>query len=214
MIQLREAKIFELPLFLSMLKTLKVRPTDRHAFDTANMNFVIQGETIDFKKLEFLGDAVSLLGNGKMNLDWDIDLNLYSIIGRNRINIPLISELYRAGSQKALWINVTGKLDNPKTNRHVLPQLNDSLQQIFQPQQSFAGQGSSFASRLGDQIIGSTDFSSNSQWPTGSQGITFSQTTTGATNRTPIFRSPSPGTWFESPAAREASTNVSNTYFR
>ena len=62
------------------------------------MDFVIQGETIDFKKMEFLGDAISLIGNGKMNIDWDIDLNFYSILGRNRINIPLISELYRAGS--------------------------------------------------------------------------------------------------------------------
>ena len=85
--------------------------------------------------MEFLGDAISLIGNGKMNLDRDIDLNFYSVMGRNKINIPLISELYRASSQKVLWINVDGTLDNPRTHRHVLPQLNESLQQLFQPRE-------------------------------------------------------------------------------
>ena len=190
-IQLRQAKIYELPTFLSMLKLLKIRQADRTAFDTGNIDFEIQGETIDFKKLEFLGDAISLIGNGKMNLDWDIDLNFYSIIGRNRINIPLISELYRAGSQKALWINVTGKLDNPQTNRHVLPQLNDSLQQIFQPQAS-STQGIGLANRF-DQTNRVFDIPAN-----------------GSTT----FRSPSPGTWFDAPTPRESRSNFSGSLFR
>ena len=230
-IELRQAKIYELPVFLQTLKTLKIRPADKHAFDTANMDFVIQGETIDFKKMEFLGDAISLIGNGKMNIDWDIDLNFYSILGRNRINIPLISELYRAGSQKALWINVTGKLDNPKTNRYVLPQLNNSLQQIFQPQQIAASQGTGLASRFENPYSASPETSaSNSLWPAGSQSLNgysnygvsdvssnqlSSQATTQATTvGTPNFRSPSAGTYFDAATPREAQSNFSNTLFR
>lgn len=212
-IQLRQAKIYELPVFLSMLKILKIRPADRTAFDTGNIDFEIQGETIDFKKMEFLGDAISLIGNGKMNLDWDIDLNFYSIIGRNLINIPLISELYRAGSQKTLWINVTGKLDNPQTNRHVLPQLNDSLQQIFQPQQNTTTFGSGLAERRLDSPIRTFENPSNgSQWPVGSQTWGSSQGASSPGATTP--RSPSPGTWFDPPAAREARSNFSNSLFR
>ena len=226
-IQLRQAKIYELPVFLQTLKTLKIRPAEKHAFDTANMDFVIQGETIDFKKMEFLGDAISLIGNGKMNIDWDIDLNFYSIIGRNRINIPLISELYRAGSQKALWINVTGKLNDPKTNRHVLPQLNNSLQQIFQPQQVSADQGIGLTNRFENRYSGGPATSGlNSLWPAGSQslngynnygasaasaGQVSSPATTGAT---PNFRSPSAGSYFDAVSPREANSNFSNTLFR
>ena len=191
-IKLRQAKIYELPAFLTLLKRLKIRHADRTAFDTGNIDFEIQGETIDFKKLEFLGDAISLIGNGKMNLDWDIDLNFYSIIGRNRINIPLISELYRAGSQKALWINVTGKLDNPQINRHVLPQLNDSLQQIFQPPQGSTAPSIGLANRF-DQTNRVFDIPAN-----------------GSTT----FRSPAAGTWFDVPPPRESRSNFSSSLFR
>ena len=136
MMQLRDAKIYELPVFLSLLKILRIRQADRTAFDSSNIDFTIEGETFDFNRMEFLGDAVSLIGNGKMNLERDIDLNFYSVMGRNRINIPILSELYHRGSQKILWINVDGTLDNPKTHRHVLPQLNDSLKQLFQPRET------------------------------------------------------------------------------
>ena len=217
-IQLRQAKIYELPVFLQTLKTLKIRPAEKHAFDTANMDFVIQGETIDFKKLEFLGDAISLIGNGKMNIDWDIDLNFYSIFGRNRINIPLISELYRAGSQKALWINVTGKLDNPKTNRHVLPQLNNSLQQIFQPQQSSVSQGTGLVSRFDNRYSdNSRTFPVNGSWPSGSQALSNfgNQLNSQATAvSSPIVTSPLPGTYLDAAAPREAQSNFSNTTIR
>lgn len=195
-IQLRQAKIYELPVFLSMLKKLRLRQADSTAFDTGNIDFVIQGETVDFRKLEFLGDTISLIGNGKMNLDWDIDLNFYSIMGRNKINIPLISELYRAGSQKTLWINVTGKLNNPQTNRHVLPQLNDSLQQIFQPPQGPTASSIGLASQSqSNQIF--ADAQNSSLWPAGSQ----SGSARVGSN------------WF-APGPRESRSNFSNTIFR
>ncbi len=132
-IQLRDAEIYELPIVLSLLKILKARQVTQTAFDSSNVDFTISGDTIDFDRIELLGDAISLLGNGKMNLDRDIDLNFYSIMGRNRINIPVISDLYRASSQQILWINVDGTLDNPQTHRHVLPQINDTLKQLFEP---------------------------------------------------------------------------------
>ncbi len=135
-IQLRDAKIYELPVILSLLKILKVRQVTRTAFDTSNVDFKVTGENVDFERIELLGDAISLIGNGRMNLDRDINLNFYSIMGRNRINIPVISELYRASSQRILWINVDGTLDNPQTHRNVLPQINDSLRQLFQPTNS------------------------------------------------------------------------------
>ena len=161
-IQLRDAKIYELPVFLSLLKIPNFRQLSRTAFDSSNIDFTIHGDIIDFNRMEFLGDAISLIGNGKMNLDREIDLNFYSVVGRNKINIPLISELYRASSQKILWINVDGTLENPQTHPHVLPQLNDSLKQLFQPrersglanrfQQGFNGPGA--LSGLSTQPLG------------------------------------------------------------
>jgi hypothetical protein len=134
-IQLRDAKIYELPVFISLLKILNVRQLTRTAFDSGDIEFQIMGERIIFDRMEFTGDAISLIGNGEMNLDWDIDLDFYSVMGRNKIEIPLISKLYRAGSQRTLAIKIDGKLDNPRTHRQVLPELNDNLNRLFNGQQ-------------------------------------------------------------------------------
>ena len=134
-VQLRDAKIYKLPKMLALLKTLNVGRTDRSAFDSSNVNFTINGSDIDFERIELVGDAISLIGNGRMNLEQDIALNFYSIVGRNKIRIPVLNELYHASSQRILWISVDGTVSNPKMSRQVLPQLNDSIRQLFQPVQ-------------------------------------------------------------------------------
>ena len=134
-VQLRDAKIYELPTILALFKKLNVGRSDRSAFDSSNVNFSINGSDIDFERIELVGDAVSLIGNGRANLDQEIALNFYSVVGRNRIRIPVLSELYHASSQRILWISVDGTVSNPKLSRQVLPQLNDSIRQLFQPVQ-------------------------------------------------------------------------------
>lgn len=132
-VQLRDARIYELPKVLTLLKMLNVGRTDRTAFDSSNVNFLINGSEIDFERIELVGDAISLIGNGRMNLEQDLALNFYSIVGRNRFHIPVLSELYHAGSQRIMWISVDGSVDDPKLSRQILPQLNDSIRQLFQP---------------------------------------------------------------------------------
>ena len=137
-VEVRDAKIYELPVFISLLKIFNVRQLTRTAFDSGNIDFKVLGERIIFERMEFIGDAISLVGEGEMNLDWDIDLNFYSVIGRNRINIPLISKLYREGSQRTLAIKVDGKLDNPKTHSRVLPEFNENVKRLFNPESAIA----------------------------------------------------------------------------
>lgn len=132
-VQLRQAKIYELPAMLSLLKLLRVGESDRAAFDSSNVDFTIDGDDISLNRIEMIGEPISLLGNGAINLDREIDLNFYSVMGRNRVNIPVLSDMYRASSQQVLWINIDGTLDKPEMHRHVLPQINDSLKQLFQP---------------------------------------------------------------------------------
>ena len=134
-VQLRDGKIYQLPVMLSLLKILRIGETDRTAFDSSNVDFQIAGEDVELNRIEMLGEPISLLGNGRIDFNRNIDLNFYSVMGRNRINIPLLTDMYRASSQQVLWINVDGTLDDPQTHRHVLPQINDSLRQLFQPPQ-------------------------------------------------------------------------------
>ncbi len=131
-IHLRDAKIYELPPVMRVLKVLQVKRVDDVAFDRGDIFFSVNGENIDVNGMEFNGDAISLIGNGRLNMDQDLDLNFYSVMGRNRINIPLISDLYRRSSQRFMWIKVGGDFKNPQISREILPELNDSLRQLFQ----------------------------------------------------------------------------------
>jgi hypothetical protein len=132
-VQLRQAEIFHLPLMLAVIKSMRVGTKSQIAFDSSNIDFRIVGQDIEFTRIEMLGTPVSLLGNGKANFNREIELNFYSVMGKNRFNIPILSDLYRASSQQVLWIQVDGTIDSPQTRRNVLPQINDSLKQLFQP---------------------------------------------------------------------------------
>lgn len=132
-IHLRDARIYELPPVVRLLKLFQVRSVDDDsAFDSGDIFFNVNGENIDINRMEFNGDAISIIGNGRTNFDHDLDLNFYSVVGRNRINIPLISDLYRRSSQKFMWINVGGTAQNPKVSKEILPELNGSMRQLFQ----------------------------------------------------------------------------------
>ena len=93
--QLRDAHIYELPLILSLLKILlPVKEVNRTAFDSCSVDFSIDGNHVDLERIELIGDAVSLIGNGEINYARQLDLNFYSVLGRGRFYIPLLSELY------------------------------------------------------------------------------------------------------------------------
>ena len=153
-LHLRDAKIHQLPVILSLLKILSVKEPNRTAFDSSNVDFSIKGEQIKFDRIELIGDAISLIGNGYMELFRHADMNFYSIMGRNRLYIPLLSELYRAGSQRVLWINIGGPLNNLQTSRRVLPGLDDGLRSLIDNGRNGNGSGSGNGSGIGNgQLI-------------------------------------------------------------
>ncbi len=131
-VRLRNARIYELPVILSLLTVSKISQFDRSAFDESNVDFTVRGTDIELNRIELIGDAISLIGNGTMNTNHAIDLNFYTVVGRNRLYIPLLTQLYRASSKQILWVRVDGTLQNPNTTQEILPGLNDTLKQVFE----------------------------------------------------------------------------------
>ena len=130
-IQLRNARIYEVPVILALLNVLRIKEPDRTAFDEAQMEFTVNGENFDFQKIELNGDAISLIGQGSVNMDSEVNLDFYTMMGRNRWFIPVVTKLYQAGSKQVWWVKVDGTLDNPQTQHEILPGLNDSLKLLF-----------------------------------------------------------------------------------
>lgn len=130
-IQLRDAKLYQLPFMMRLMRTASVNTDDDSAFQTADISFEIDGDRIPLQ-VACDGDVLRLRGEGWTNLRREIDLELYSYVGRripiSRVVAPLLSESRYA---TFMMIEVDGTLDNPIMQRRPFPQLEATLQQIF-----------------------------------------------------------------------------------
>lgn len=128
-----DANIYELPLLVAMLKVLRNRTPDTTAFNQCDMKFRIEGEHVHFDQLNLLGDAVSMYGRGESDFDRNIDLTFYALVGPADLPIPLWRAVAGGLSEQSLQLKVVGKYDRPEIQRHVLPAVDQMLQQ-FQTQ--------------------------------------------------------------------------------
>jgi len=129
-IRLREADVYELPLMISLLKILSNSPPNRTAFSKSDVDFRIEGEHIYFDRIDFSGDAISLLGKGEMDFESNIRLTFGAIVGRGELNLPILREIVGGASKQIMTIRVSGSLQNPETRKEAFPGVNQVLQQL------------------------------------------------------------------------------------
>jgi hypothetical protein len=139
-IRLREADIYELPLMVSLLKILSIRPPDSTAFTKSDIHFRVQGEHIVLDQINFNGDAVSLLGQGQVSFDRQIDLTFHAMVGRDEFRVPVLRGLLGEASQQIMQIRVGGTLDRPETRGEAFPVVSQALQQFQQNLQGVGGE--------------------------------------------------------------------------
>ena len=129
-VRLREADIYRLRQMTSLLKILSVRPPDKTGFTASDIDFHIEGDHVYFDQIKFNGDAISLIGKGQMNLQSDVALAFYAVVGRDRFQIPLVGDLFRGASQQMMLIRVEGKLSDPEIIREPFPGVQQALQRL------------------------------------------------------------------------------------
>lgn len=130
-VRLREADIYQLPLMVRLLSLLSIKPPDRTAFTTSDIDFLIEGDDLTFTRIDFSGDAISLKGNGRINAQRQLDLKFYPIVGRTEWQWPLIRPLLGQTGREFMLIEVTGTLDRTDLKRTVFPRFDERLQQLF-----------------------------------------------------------------------------------
>lgn len=118
---LREANLYELPAMIQLFGALRVSP-GQGAFDSADIQFGIDGDRLPVHELVLDGDIVSLRGSGWVNLRRELHLDLFANVGRR----SLVGSIFRPlSSSKAatLWqIEVNGSTTDPQIRR--LPLMN------------------------------------------------------------------------------------------
>ncbi len=112
---LREANLYELPAIIKLFGALRVSP-GQGAFDSADVQFGIDGDRLPVHELVLDGDIVSLRGSGWVNLRRELHLDLFANVGRR----SLVGSFFQAAT---LWqIEVNGSTTDPQIRR--LPLMN------------------------------------------------------------------------------------------
>ena len=129
-VQVTEANIYELPLLVGLLKVLRSATPDSTAFNQIDTKYRIEGRHVYLDQLDFLGDAVSLLGKGETNFDQQLNLVFHGVVGRNEIRLPLVKNFFDQVGQQTLQMYVDGTLSDPQIHTQALPGINNLIQQI------------------------------------------------------------------------------------
>jgi hypothetical protein len=129
-IRLHDADIYELPVMVALLKILNMREPDTTAFTRSDIDFRIQGEHVLLDRINFSGDAISLLGMGQMNFDRQINLTFHSIVGRTEHQVPILRSVLGEASQQIMQIRVEGTVDNPTTRSEAFPRVSQAIQKL------------------------------------------------------------------------------------
>ena len=115
---------------ISMLKILSIKAPDPNAFSQSDMDFHVEGEHVYFDKLDFKGDAISLLGKGEMNFQGDTRMVLAATIGHGDAGIPALRNFFTGASQQIMQIRVSGNLQNPDIRQEAFPGVNQALKNL------------------------------------------------------------------------------------
>jgi hypothetical protein len=129
-IRLRDADVYELPVMIALLKLLSVRAPDQNAFSSSEIEFRIGGEHLYLDRIDFNGDAISLLGKGEMDFQQAIRMTFHAVVGRGDLNLPVLREVFSGASKQIMLIHVDGTLRNPEMRKEAFPGVNQALQQL------------------------------------------------------------------------------------
>ena len=130
-VRLRTANLHEAPLIMAVRNLLPLAEPVKENTSSTEIDLRIVADHIQLERIHVRGDTLSLEGSGWMNLDRDINLRLYTVVGRDEIRIPLVKAVLAEASRKLLEINVKGSLEKPEISSTALPELDDTLQRIL-----------------------------------------------------------------------------------
>lgn len=130
-IHLSDAHLYELPFMIRLMNVASVNPTSNSAFQTADIAFQIDGNRIPID-VSCEGEILWLRGEGETNLRRELQLDLYSYVGR-RSSVAKVAGTLLPDSRSATFmlVEIGGTLDNPTMQRRAFPQIEASFQQIF-----------------------------------------------------------------------------------
>jgi hypothetical protein len=132
-IDVADGKLYHLHPLLDLMKTFGLRQPDRTAFEQAHMVFAFEGPRLKVRQMELLGNAISLHGQGELNLDGsDLGLDFAATPGRlTQVLPPLLDGIPLAISDQLLKVKVRGNLTKPRYEPDIVPGVTGPLKKVL-----------------------------------------------------------------------------------
>jgi hypothetical protein len=132
-IQVDGGKMYRLNPLLDLLKAFGLRAPDKTAFEQARVVFGIEGPQVRVHQLDLIGSAISLRGQGTVNLDGSaLNLEFSADWGRvPQMLPPGISDLSQAVSDQVFRIRARGRVGAVKYEEAILPGVTDPLRKAI-----------------------------------------------------------------------------------
>ena len=133
-IDVPDGRLLDLPVLLDVIKLARLRPMDHTAFEEAHAVFRIRGNRLKFGQLDLLGNAISLGGDGEMNLDGtNAAFQFYTVWTNIRSFLGVGGEIPALVSSNLYKIRVSGDLgsDKPKVVQEPLPLVLDPVRRLL-----------------------------------------------------------------------------------
>ncbi len=119
-LMIHPAALYELPVFIQIFKTLSLATPDKTAFTYALASFEIGNRTINFSRIDLMGDAISLRGRGRASFDGPLNLEFYSRPARSW-QVPLLSNFVDQFGQGWVGVSVSGTIRDPRRESKPCP---------------------------------------------------------------------------------------------
>jgi hypothetical protein len=135
-VDIEQCKIGQLPVLLDLVKMFGLRVPDRTAFEQAHVDFAIEGPQLRVQQLDLFGNAISLRGQGTLDLDGNnLELDFTATPGRVTQVLPTgIDAIPQLISQQFLKIKMRGKLGKEGTvrfDKELVPAVVEPLRRIM-----------------------------------------------------------------------------------
>ena len=137
-LRIRDADVYELPLVVAMLKMLRVKSPDLNAFGSSFIQFRIAGPHAYLDEIELAGDAISLVGNGEVGFDGNVQMTFRSIMGDAEEQLPAMKRMLGGASGQFLLLHVDGSLSSPELSTEAFPTLAAAIQKLQSQRQEKA----------------------------------------------------------------------------
>jgi hypothetical protein len=126
-------KLLRLPPLLDLLKCFGLRQPDRTAFEQAYTAFAFEGPRVKVQRFDLLGNAISLHGQGTLNLDGsDVCLDFTATPGRLTQVLPTgIDDLPRAISGQLLKVKMRGDLGKAHYEAEPVPAVTTPIRKVL-----------------------------------------------------------------------------------